>query len=258
MTSRILSPSALLFLYASFLASALVPSDAWADELKVATGIFPYENVFSKVESALAAQENIKLVYVGDRTKMGADQIVSAVLKDEAEIGGIAGEWLEWTKIAKEKKLLTEEQIAMFTPRPCGRDVMKIVSHTGIGVGKLTMDQIQRIFTGEIKNWSEVGGLPLPVTVFVQGTHPATKAFFQKRVLKGKDLAPSHKESSDSKSLYESIAKTAGAITYSSKEIATPGLSEIELAEAVVRPITCLTKGRPSPKVRKLYDLIKF
>ena len=58
-------------------------------------------------------------------------------------------------------------------------------------VKELTVAQVGDIFTGQIKNWKEVGGADAPITVYSRENSSGTYEFFKEHVLKGKDFAAS-------------------------------------------------------------------
>ena len=49
---------------------------------------------------------------------------------------------------------------------PIGLDALVFITNTDNPVDSLTIDQIRGIFSGEITNWSEVGGLDAPIVAF--------------------------------------------------------------------------------------------
>jgi ABC-type phosphate transport system substrate-binding protein len=53
-----------------------------------------------------------------------------------------------------------------FDMRPIGLDALVFITNTDNPVDSLTIEQIRGIFSGEITNWSEVGGLDAPITAF--------------------------------------------------------------------------------------------
>lgn len=53
-----------------------------------------------------------------------------------------------------------------FDMRPIGLDALVFITNTDNPVDSLTIEQIRGIFSGEITNWSEVGGLDAPIKAF--------------------------------------------------------------------------------------------
>lgn len=71
---------------------------------------------------------------------------------------------------------------------PIAIDGIAIITHKDNAVKNLTKDQIKAIFTGEIKNWKDVGGDNAPIFVQTRESTSGTLASFQELVL-GKDAA---------------------------------------------------------------------
>ncbi|GAA4888663.1 substrate-binding domain-containing protein [Streptomyces coeruleoprunus] len=55
----------------------------------------------------------------------------------------------------------------------------------------LTTDDVRRIYAGEIRNWSRLGGPDLPVVLVSRNTNSGTREVFQRRVLGRYEPAPS-------------------------------------------------------------------
>jgi phosphate transport system substrate-binding protein len=55
----------------------------------------------------------------------------------------------------------------------------------------LTIEQLEKIFTAKVKNWKEVGGPDLAITVYSRENSSGTYEFFKEHVLKGQDFAAS-------------------------------------------------------------------
>lgn len=69
-----------------------------------------------------------------------------------------------------------------------------VVTKADNPVDNLTLDQLRKIFTGEIANWSEVGGPNEKIVVTTREVpKTGTGVVFRKEVLKGAPYAPGHK-----------------------------------------------------------------
>lgn len=49
-----------------------------------------------------------------------------------------------------------------------GQSGVVVYAHPSVGVANLTKEQVAALFTGEVANWSEVGGPDLPVVLYVR------------------------------------------------------------------------------------------
>ncbi|MFB4162900.1 phosphate ABC transporter substrate-binding protein [Alteribacillus sp. JSM 102045] len=82
-----------------------------------------------------------------------------------------------------------------------------------VGVEDLTMDELKDIFTGEITNWSEVGGKDVDITLVNRPDSSGTRATFVKYGLDGEEPAEGITEDS-SNTVKKIISETEGAIGY--------------------------------------------
>lgn len=64
-----------------------------------------------------------------------------------------------------------------------GRDAIAIVVHPQNPVADLSRQQLSDIFSGQVRNWSQVGGPQLPIQPFVVGPESATRYVFRSAVL---------------------------------------------------------------------------
>ena len=61
-------------------------------------------------------------------------------------------------------------------------DSLVVIVHPDNTVGQLKMDQIAKIYSGEIRNWSEVGGKNAPITIHDFNKGSGTRSSFMKAV----------------------------------------------------------------------------
>jgi phosphate transport system substrate-binding protein len=82
-------------------------------------------------------------------------------------------------------------------------------------VGNLTTDQLTKIFTGEVTNWSEIGGPTEPITAVIRPTGSGTRATFKKYVLNNADDTAGTAVSQDNTgAVVAAVKATPGAIGY--------------------------------------------
>jgi phosphate transport system substrate-binding protein len=82
------------------------------------------------------------------------------------------------------------------------------------GVKELTLDQLQAIFTGKVKNWKQVGGNDAPITVYSRENSSGTYEFFKEHVLKGSDFAASAQTMPGTAAVLQAVAKDKNGIGY--------------------------------------------
>ncbi|MGH4137173.1 phosphate ABC transporter substrate-binding protein [Clostridium sp.] len=87
------------------------------------------------------------------------------------------------------------------------------VTNPKVKVQSLTKEQLIDIFTGKIKNWKEVGGADIVVTVINRPSSSGTRATFKKYGLDGADEVAGLTQDS-SGAVKQIVKQTDGAISY--------------------------------------------
>jgi len=93
-------------------------------------------------------------------------------------------------------------------------DGLSIYVNTENPIKELSIDQLDGLFCGKIKNWKEVGGEDAPVTLYSRENSSGTYEFFKEHVLKGKDFAASAQTMPGTAAVLQSVAKDKNGIGY--------------------------------------------
>ena len=96
----------------------------------------------------------------------GSGQGIKAVAEKIADFGALSRNVKD-----EEKSSVTKEYVI-------ARDGIAVIVNPESQVDSLTLEQIKRIYTGEIKNWSEVGGEDAPVVVVSREEGSGTRGAF--------------------------------------------------------------------------------
>ncbi|MCR6515892.1 phosphate ABC transporter substrate-binding protein [Clostridium sp. LY3-2] len=83
-------------------------------------------------------------------------------------------------------KKLSKDQASQLVDHKVVAQGFGVVTNKEAGVKSLTKEQIQKIFSGEIKNWKEVGGKDKEILVIHRPASSGTRATFTDKVLDGK------------------------------------------------------------------------
>ena len=105
-----------------------------------------------------------------------------------------------------------------------------VVNPDVTGVTNLTGAQILSIYTGQVSNWSQVGGPNLPIVVVSRPTTSGTRATFKQYVLNGTAESPKQATNltADSTTLVlQTVEQTKGAIGYVTLGAATQEGSKV-------------------------------
>lgn len=93
-------------------------------------------------------------------------------------------------------------------------DGLSIYVHESNPVSQLSIEQLRNIFTGKIRNWKEIGGSDLPITLYSRENSSGTYEFFKENVLSGQDFAASAQAMPGTAVLLQSVARDPKAIGY--------------------------------------------
>lgn len=82
-----------------------------------------------------------------------------------------------------------------------------------VGIKNISLANLQKVFTGEITNWKELGGTDTPIVLLNRASGSGTRATFEKWVMDGQEAKQAQEQ--DSSGMVRQIVKdTVGAISY--------------------------------------------
>lgn len=119
---------------------------------------------------------------------------------------------------------VTKQQLAEIdtelTVEPIGRDALVFIVNEDNPVQSLTQEQLIGIYTGEITNWSEVGGADLPIVAFQRPEESGSQSLFMKLLMQERQPmdAPTEFRPAEMGGLIEQLASynnSADALGYS-------------------------------------------
>jgi phosphate transport system substrate-binding protein len=150
------------------------------------------------------------------------------------------------------------------------RDGVAIVTNPQVPIDGLTKEQVKEIFSGEITNWSEVGGPDKSIVVVSREEGSGTRAYFEEAIMgEGAVIVDTAILQQSNGALRTTVSTTPDSIGFLSfgyldesvKALALDGV-EATVANAlngtypVVRPFNMLTNGQPSDLVQAWLDFI--
>ena len=138
----------------------------------------------------------------------GSGQGLSDIKDGKVQIGR-SDVFAEAKLDAADVEKLTDNQVAIVGMGP--------VVNSKVNVDNLTTEQLKGIFTGQITDWSQVGGAAGPIQVINRKAGSGTRATFEDAVLAGEKVPDSFKpiaEEDSSGTVVEKVSQTEGAISY--------------------------------------------
>jgi len=111
-----------------------------------------------------------------------------------------------------------EQCVKAFGKRPTeykvALDGLSVYVNADNKLDQLSLEELEGIFTGKIKNWKEVGGPDAPITVYSRENSSGTYEFFKENVLKGKDFASSAQTMPGTAAVLQAVAKDKNGVGY--------------------------------------------
>ncbi len=115
-----------------------------------------------------------------------------------------AGEVAECIKVFGKRP--TEYKVAL--------DGLSVFVNSDNALKELSVEQLELVFTGKIKNWKQLGGADAPITVYSRENSSGTYEFFKEHVLKGKDFASRAQTMPGTAAVLQAVAKDKNGIGY--------------------------------------------
>ncbi len=226
-------------------------SAAAAQPVRIGTGATAAENIFFRIKEPMEKAGGVKLMIIVGGPVLAIKDLESGLV--EAAVGGVT--FADWMTMLEKAGYAIPDKKA-YKSQIIGNDVIQIITNKDVPVNNLSKEQLAGIFTGKIKNWSEVGGPDRSITAFLNKSSAGTQMVFQNQILGGEAYAPEVIELSNAGDMKARVKSTPGAIA-----LATQGQLDdsvhVPVIPKVERPITLITKGAPSDNLEKILEYIR-
>lgn len=136
-------------------------------------------------------------------------------------------------------------------------DALTVIVHPENKIGQLTREQIEKIYTGEITNWKEVGGEDLKIVAYSRESSSGTYEYFKEEVLDDKNYASNILSMPATGAIVQSVSQTKGAIgyiglAYQSKSVKQLAIS-YDQGKTFISPSIETAKNKSYPISRPLF-----
>jgi phosphate transport system substrate-binding protein len=93
-------------------------------------------------------------------------------------------------------------------------DALALIVSPSLPLESLTLDQVQRVFTGEVRNWTELDSVARPIQAAVREDGSGARLAFDSAVLDGSPVTPTALILPGDSLMLDFIAHTPGALGY--------------------------------------------
>ncbi|HEY5893116.1 MAG TPA: phosphate ABC transporter substrate-binding protein [Chthoniobacterales bacterium] len=138
----------------------------------------------------------------------GSTTGITAVIDGTADIG-----------MSSRRAKATEVSAAVakgksLTPTIVAYDGIVVIVNQNNPLKNLTKDQVEKIFTGDVTDWSAVGGSAGKISVYTRNTASGTYSDWKELAMKKRDYAPSAQKLAGNEQIVAEVAKNPNGIGY--------------------------------------------
>jgi len=201
---------------AAFSIAGGLPSAA---QTKVTIKVKGADSMWGRIRSlALLYMKDHPQVDIAISANSLVDEGMTALIAGEADVAMASRKITpQESKAAKARGLQLDEHLV-------GYGGIVIITDQQNPVDELSIDQVRKIFTGEIVNWKDINGRDQAITVFKSGEkHPGTLLFVENDILGGVPITKSAITLPDFPGIIKKVAETAGSIAYVRMRDTFPG-----------------------------------
>lgn len=155
-------------------------------------------------------------------------------------------------------------------PTTVAYDGIAVIVNSANPIKGLTRKQVEQIFTGEMTDWSAVGGSGGKISVYTRNTSSGTYAEFNELAMRKRDYAPDSQKLAGNEQIAEEVSKNPSGVGYVGlaytkgsgiKVVPIDGAApskESVLAKSYpyARPTFFYTNGEPGGLVKEFIDFV--
>src|SRR5438067_2123691 len=180
---------------------ALLTTEARADKLVIKGS----DTLGAKLVPQLA--EQFKAQHPGstfDIAAEGSTTGIAAIIDGTAQIG-MASRRAKPAEIAA-----ASAKGVHMKPTIVAYDGIAVIVNSANSVKNLTKKQVEQIFTGEIADWSAVGGSGGKISIYTRNTSSGTYSDFKELAMKKRDYAPGSQKMAGNEQIASEVGRKAG------------------------------------------------
>lgn len=239
-------PAGLIASMVVMIALVVVVPTARSQEVKIAGGGVPAEDILKPLARPFKEATGITLVVI---TEKSGGSLLQKLMK--RSVDGVATSLpLEEFKAGVDGGGTDSIRTTVIAQMP-----VSVVVGRDNPVSGLSRDQLKGVFTGKIRNWKELGGEDKAIRVIRPWGYPLM-SFFRHQVLGGEQFTSAMERSRSWEDARRVVGETPDAITLLPAPLVDRSVKKLETPE-ILQSDTILTVGEPSPLVQKFIDFAR-
>ncbi len=125
-----------------------------------------------------------------------------------------------------------------------GTEEIVVVAHPDNPLQGLTLSNLRAIFSGEIRNWAEVGGADIPIQVWIFGPSEDIRQIFNSAVMSHQTVSSQARLAANADSMATGVESEPGAIGFLPRSLVKPSFQIVnieELSSSIIVPVLVFT-----------------
>jgi len=114
----------------------------------------------------------------------------------------------------REREQLREARGAAAHETRVALDALAVYVHADNPIEQLTLEQLRRLYRGEIDSWQQLGGPDRPVVLYGRENNSGTYAYFKEHVLDDLDFAPQTQTLPGTAAVINAVSQDEGGVGY--------------------------------------------
>src|SRR5438309_10630060 len=138
----------------------------------------------------------------------GSTTGISAIIDGTAQIG------MSSRPTKPEEIAAAKAKGVNFKETVVGYDGIAVIVNSANPVKALTKKQVEQIFTGDVTDWSAVGGSGGKISVYTRNTSSGTYSEFKELAMKKRDYAPDSQKMAGNEQIAQEVGKNPNGVGY--------------------------------------------
>ena len=235
------------------LIAAAAPSSVAADPLILQGSTTFNRRIMEPFEATIEAKSGQEITVIPNRTMLG----IIALMEGRAHMAMISAP-LD-TEVARLKKAMPGLDYQRLRTFEITSTRVAFTVHPSNPVRKASLDQIKKILTGEITDWSELGGKPGIIRLAAVGGGGGVITAVEGELLNGKNVTTPNvlyvRTALQLISVVEQEANVLGVAQLSLTK--QRGLPELVTDGTVEQSLSLVTLGNPTPAMQAVIDAVR-
>ena len=151
-----------------------------------------------------AGNKNVKFEIAAE----GSTTAFPALANGTAQIG------MSSRKVKDDERTFCRAKGVYLKEHAVAHDMIVVIVNKNSPISKLSKDQIAKVFTGQVKDWSEIGGAPGKISIYTRNTSSGTYKDWQKMAMGGRDYPSSSQKLAGNEQIVQEVARNKNGIGY--------------------------------------------